>query len=453
MGVKILILFLCFIINYNLFNLIGMSSDSMIYWTFFFNATFSLFFFIYDGLNKKLNARLIFFFYSYLFLTIVPYLQFVESVWMSSQSVTQILNTNIIIIIYNITFMIGYSIPKYQSIKSDNNNSNINFYIKKSSFTLSIYFLLILHIIFTLLGGFSLTRSIFFDLFGGYNPISLVIDIVFKSLILYLFIFYLLSKESKSTLSFILLSYLFIYYNNPIASSRFYAFMAYLLILIFIFKRISKINFLFNLVFIFGILGSFYQNAFRAAFTPTNGGSEGTSSFEIGYFFQGHFDSYENISNTVTYVQDFGIVWGKQLLGVFLFWIPRSFWMNKPEGSGTFLGKNFYSFDTTNQNLNISAPLLMEEYLNFGIIGVLLGTFILGYLVSFLDIKYSYSNYLMNDLPKNRFTSKLIGFIFYVSFLGLFLFILRGDLLSSLSYTFGIFISYRITRKLVLYKY
>lgn len=453
MSLKTLILFICFFINYNVFNLMGNTSNNFIYWTFFINASFSLFFFIYDGLKKKLNLRLVFFFYSYLFLTIVPYLQYVEAVWMSSQSVSQILNTNIIIIIYNITFMLGYSIPKYHPNKYLNNDLNIYFYVKKSSFTLTIYCLLILHIIFTLLGGFNLTRSIFFDLFGGYNPISLVIDIVFKSLILYLFIFYLLSKEKKSAISFILLIYLFLYYNNPIASSRFYAFMAYLLILVFFFKRISKIKFLFNFVFIFGILGSFYQNAFRAAFSPPASGADSSGSFDIGYFFQGHFDSYENISNTISYVKDFGIEWGKQLFGVFLFWIPRSIWNNKPEGSGTFLGKNFYSFDTTNQNLNISAPLLMEEYLNFGIIGVILGTFFLGYLVSFLDLKFSVSDYLMNDLPKNKFSSKLIGFIFYISFLGLFLFILRGDLLSSLSYTFGIFLSYRITRKLVLLKY
>jgi hypothetical protein len=453
MRVKILILSICLFLNYKIFNLIGTISNSFIYCTFFFNATFSLFFFIYDGLKKNLNLRLVFFFYSYLFLAIVPYLQFAESVWMSSQSISQIINTNLIIIIYNLTFMIGYSIPKYISNRSVSRNLNTFFYVKKSSFTLTIYFLLLLHILFTLLGGFNLTQSIFFDLFGGYNPISLVIDIVFKSLILYLFIFYLISKERKSAISFIILVYLFLYYNNPIASSRFYAFMAYLLILVLFFKRISKIKFFYNFVLISGILGSFYQNAFRAAFSPSVGGSEGTSSFEIGYFFQGHFDSYENISNTITFVQDFGIIWGKQLIGVFLFWIPRSIWINKPEGSGTFLGKNFYSFDTTNQNLNISAPLLMEEYLNFGILGVILGTFFLGYLVSFLDFKFSFSEYSIDDLPKNMLSSKLIGFIFYVSFLGLFLFILRGDLLSSLSYTLGIFLSYRITRKLVLFKY
>lgn len=449
MVVKIIILIVSLIVNHFILNTIGPTNNIFIYFTFFFNSTFSLFFFISDGLNKKLNLRLVFFFYSYLFLSIVPYLQFIESVWMSSQTDNQIISTNLIVGIYNCVFLMGYGISFNQSIKSP---KIVAYKLNKFSTDLTISVIFLLHLLFSLLAGYNFTKSVFFDLFGGYNPVSLIIDIVFKSIVLYLFIFYLYTKQKKFTLSFIILTYLFFYYNNPIASSRFYTFMVYLLIIVLFLRRLSKVKFVFNFIFLFGVLGSFYQNVFRGAFASVSGVNENSNSFDLNYFFQGHFDSYENLSNTITFVQKNGILWGEQFLGVILFWFPRSIWAEKPEGSGTFLGRTFYSFDATNQNLNISAPLVMEEYLNFGVFGVILFTYVLGYLTAKLDSRYALVNLFKFKYVNGHIENSIFNYVFYFSFLGLFLFILRGDLLSSLSYTVGIYISYKLTIRVIFSK-
>ncbi|NQV78060.1 MAG: oligosaccharide repeat unit polymerase [Lutibacter sp.] len=368
---------------------------------------------------------------------------------MSSQTDSQIISTNLIVSVYNCVFLLGYGISFNQSIKLP---KIVTYKLNKSSTDLTIIVIFFLHLLFSLLAGYNLTTSVFFDLFGGYNPISLIIDIVFKSIVLYLFIFYVCTKRNKFTLPFIILTYLFFYYNNPIASSRFYAFMVYLLIIILFLRGLSKVKFFFNFIFLFGVIGSFYQNVIRAAFTPVSGANENSNFFDLNYFFQGHFDSYENLSNTITFVQKNGILWGNQLLGVILFWFPRSIWTEKPEGSGTFLGRTFYSFDTTNQNLNISAPLVMEEYLNFGLFGVILFTYALGYFTAKLDSKYTLINFFNLKYENGRIEDLFFNYIFYFSFLGIFLFILRGDLLSSFSYTVGIYISYKLAIKIFFSK-
>jgi len=145
MAVKIIILIVSLFLNHFVLNTIGSTNNFLIYLTFFFNSTFSLFFFISDGLNKKLNLRLVFFFYSYLFLSIVPYLQFVESVWLSSQTDIQIISTNLIVSVYNCVFLIGYGISFNQSIKLP---KIVTYKLNKSSTDFTIIAFFFLHLLF-----------------------------------------------------------------------------------------------------------------------------------------------------------------------------------------------------------------------------------------------------------------------------------------------------------------
>ncbi len=127
------------------------------------------------------------------------------------------------------------------------------------------------------------------------------------------------------------------------------------------------------------------------------------------------------------------ITYGRQLLGVLLFFVPRSLWPNKPIGSGYFLTEqNGASFN------NVSMPYFSEGFINFGWFGVLLFTVVLAWFTAKIDIAF------WNAKAKGSRSYKL-GY--YLILLGAVIFIMRGDLMSSFSYTLGTLFSYWIAYK------
>lgn len=138
------------------------------------------------------------------------------------------------------------------------------------------------------------------------------------------------------------------------------------------------------------------------------------------------YDTWSNFMAAIKYSEINSIIYGRQLIGVLLFWDPRSMWPSKPIGSGAFVAENMlmtrYDFWFT----NISMPFPGEGYVNFGVIGIILFAFILSLVSKLTDEFYKY-----NDL-------RLILSL-YVSFHMVFM--LRGDLMSSFAYLVGILLA------------
>lgn len=133
------------------------------------------------------------------------------------------------------------------------------------------------------------------------------------------------------------------------------------------------------------------------------------------------YDAYSMLLTTIRYIEENGIVFGKQLIGVFLFWIPRSIWVNKPVATGEYLGA-FYRWDF----INVSEPLVGEILINFGLIGIfVLGPFV-GYLIEITD------NSFWCNPPSGKSSSK-IAFL-YPFVVAYVLFVFRGALLSAFAY-------------------
>ncbi|MET1084125.1 MAG: O-antigen polymerase [Burkholderiales bacterium] len=88
----------------------------------------------------------------------------------------------------------------------------------------------------------------------------------------------------------------------------------------------------------------------------------------------GDFDSYGQVVNTVWYVTGADFTWGNQMLGVLLFWVPRSLWADKPTDTGIMLAEQKGYWFT-----NLSAPLPAELFINAGWPAVIMGMFIFGY--------------------------------------------------------------------------
>ena len=136
----------------------------------------------------------------------------------------------------------------------------------------------------------------------------------------------------------------------------------------------------------------------------------------------GDYDAYTMLTLAVEYVQKNGLTWGRQLLGVVLFWVPRSVWITKPVGSGHMLATNLgWSFT------NLSCPLPAEMLLNFGWLGIIVGGYFLGKLIAYLDKMY-WKNVSLTGREPRRIDPLYHCIIFF------FFFMCRGDLLSSVAY-------------------
>ena len=128
-------------------------------------------------------------------------------------------------------------------------------------------------------------------------------------------------------------------------------------------------------------------------------------------FTTGHFDAFQNF--TLLLKEDI-ITYGEQLIGSFMFFVPRTFWAEKPVGTGAMLAEHLgYSWT------NIAMPLIGEGYANFGYVGIFLFMGVLALINGFLDKMYEHQK--MSILIKIAYLY-LIGFEFYL---------MRGDLMSS----------------------
>lgn len=143
-------------------------------------------------------------------------------------------------------------------------------------------------------------------------------------------------------------------------------------------------------------------------------------SAPIEHLYDGDYDAYQQLLNTIHFVDKEGFSYGENFLGAMLFWVPRSFWHDKPFGTGSIVVN-----DLGYLNTNLSAPLWAESYYALGIPGVILVFLIYGYISGNLDRAYK--------VHDGR-SSSLVVFIvpFWMAFQ---IFFLRGDLLNGAAYS------------------
>lgn len=114
-------------------------------------------------------------------------------------------------------------------------------------------------------------------------------------------------------------------------------------------------------------------------------GSEVESNFFVNSLSEsmlhGDFDGFQSIMNVHLMVEEEGLSWGGRLLSAILFMVPRSIWSGKHEHTGADAAEAAgYDF------LNVSMPLPGELFSNFGWVGVVVGLFLFGRLISRMDL-------------------------------------------------------------------
>ncbi len=111
------------------------------------------------------------------------------------------------------------------------------------------------------------------------------------------------------------------------------------------------------------------------------------------YLLSVDFDSFKQTIDTTIYFAHAPFRWGENILGVLLFWVPRSLWTGKPIHTGSIVSSGLgYPYN------NVSSPLPAEGYASSGIVGTILIMVLVGFGVGALD----------RVGPESRMESRLI---------------------------------------------
>ncbi|WP_312390638.1 O-antigen polymerase [Chryseobacterium sp.] len=392
---------------------------------------------IFNDKYKNFSLYKIFYLFTLFFLGIAPVLQYYKKEpFFEAPLITEewYFYTNVIIIIICFSYTFFYNFF-YKLKKFDHLNFN-RYEIPKQLSPGKSFLLIVLSIISFLAVLYANNFSILSMLVRGgtlkkelsteSTSVNLIIAQFIRPISFLCFLFYISTSKKNYFVTAVLLIIALVT-CSPFGIARFYAAAIYLPLLLIVFDFFRKKN-IFSASLILGLLFVFPALNYFRDFTKL---SKIKFGLDFEMFNSGHFDSFQNFSLIVSHSD---ITWGRQLLGVIFFWVPRVFWPNKPEGSGTYLAKQLrFSFD------NISANFFAEGYVNFGIFGIFLFTVIISYVTAYADKLY------WNQFHNKRNFIKIAYFIT----LGMFFFMLRGDLLSSFAYTMGFLLSFYTIYKLL----
>lgn len=147
-----------------------------------------------------------------------------------------------------------------------------------------------------------------------------------------------------------------------------------------------------------------------------------------------NYDAFANIMATLEYVQSSGFSMGYQALSAFLFFVPRGLWESKPISTGELVGDYLIEqYDFTYSNL--SNPLVSEGYINFGIMGVIIGALSLAFITVY------FMKWLKSPNPLKQISAYYLAIHF--------IFLLRGDFTNGFSYFIGTLVGVLLIPSLV----
>ncbi len=236
--------------------------------------------------------------------------------------------------------------------------------------------------------------------------------------------------------------------NFPLSVARFYGWTVICVFFYYLIlhPKIVRQHWMAGLFILSGLLGSFVVNAARYARTAEDlqQSLNVTEAVTTESFYAGHVDAFELLVYGIDYVADNGTTRGRQTLGSILFWVPRTSWPAKPVPTGPLLGMSFINLMTQTSNTNLSAPIVLEGYIDLGAWGVVLLALIMGGLAGMLDraVVERRDLRLVDD-------QKIYGIdAIAAPMLGLWVYLLRGSLMPAMAYSTGI-----VLAGLLMWKY
>ena len=151
--------------------------------------------------------------------------------------------------------------------------------------------------------------------------------------------------------------------NSPLAMPRFWL-LTIAIALVFAIPRVrqsaSAVRAVITVALVVSI-GLFpYLSYFRLS-----SGFQGPSNIPSALSTSGDYDAFTMIAAGVQDTYSYGLRDGHQALGDILFFVPRSIWSGKANDTGSLVAS-----DALQPYTNLSAPLWLEGYIDFGFVGV-----------------------------------------------------------------------------------
>jgi hypothetical protein len=178
------------------------------------------------------------------------------------------------------------------------------------------------------------------------------------------------------------------------------------------FSSISVLLLVVSLMWLYPAVGSLREE--NQGSLPDLGVSAVAEQLTQGY----DFDGFRSIIDGVSFVQHDGLAWGRQLLGVMTFWVPREYWENKPRATGEVVSIGVGYLFT-----NISSPLWEEAYVDWGMAGVFIMFFL-----------YGRGSVVLDDWHHEQSQEVSFGAVLVTFFAGYQFYTLRGSLWAAVAY-------------------
>lgn len=423
-------------------------ADSIIVATFVLNIGFSIFNIMMAVNRNPFSLNMMFWIFNLFFFGAAPLLQYLTDIyaWNLDPHNNEVFFVNILILLWSVVYYVCQNLGantriKIFSSKCTRQNSQVRYeyYIRKNRLCIFLVASMLIMIYNILFVGFE--NLIFRD--GSQSitnnaTLNLLLTHGFNNLLLFTAAFFVIyvkkTKKMKLSLLIALMCLVISCFPTGIPRNMAASFYAGLFIIIYDKTRRGR---WFSLVLLGGLILIFPAiNIFRYSFDGADISiiKLMKDAFQNAYL-EGHFDAHQMIISIDRYIGKFGYEFFGQILGALLFFVPRSIWPGKPVGTGHTVISGLDQFDFT----NVSAPLVGEFYIGFGMVGVIIGAMILSWIISKLDRKYWREE---NELSAIR--------VIYPFSMFMFFFMLRGDLMSSWAYTFAqIVVGYVIWKILV----
>lgn len=428
----------------SLYNGTNENPDSLFIFTNALIGVISFIMLIFENRKHLYSLHLMHWIFQYVFFFIAPLVQYLNNSFqwgvLSSNDTQRLINTNLIILLWQVSWILSKllvqkRIQRKVFIKQEESIHSI----ANPNRTIFILFALSFAVLFYMVNtyGFSglYTRG---SVLGGALTFNQSVGLLFLScgraipVVLFVYLASVNRKNKKAVYKLLMLvtAGLVLLTNFPSAAPRFWTAAVYLGLLIAVIgikrRNIFFYMMLIGLNIIFPILGQARNSSSLTGIVDSIGTNKYMFSKNL---VTGDYDAFSMVNYASMYYSHHGATI-KQFFGALFFFIPRSIWHEKAIGSGATMAHDLgLIFD------NVSCPLPAEGLISFGYLGVIIFAVSFSAFLLYIDRLYwSKSNIFVNMV--------------YPFWLVLFFFMMRGDLLSTFSYTVGLTTAFYIFIKI-----
>ncbi|RZQ03953.1 hypothetical protein D8T39_22385, partial [Vibrio vulnificus] len=323
-------------------------SSLLVNFSFLILTTQTLFLTFYVG-GSRLSLIKCYFLFQFLFMSLIPSVEFnLEHVYWGGEpfETESYLYLNIVLFITNFFAVFVYRISwrGVNNVNEDERQHKVSLLSIIGLVFLSFISLCFVYYVnnFSVISMF-VRAGEFKDTASNSSSVLLIMTYLGK----FIPFFCLMAAISVNNKNRLLVCYLFLVLLVcvfPFGNARFLVASVYIPLLIICYPKILKgVKGISLFIFSLLVLFPFFDN-----FRNLNDNEEINFIPSFDFFLNGHFDSYQSFLRVL---ENDVVTYGRQLLGVIFFFIPRAVWSDKPSGSGYYISELFnYGFSNISMN-------------------------------------------------------------------------------------------------------